>query len=453
MAATLESQAQALFEQLDVNGDGQVSIAEFKALWARSQFAAPTLVEQPAVQETTVQEPKPRVQESVYQQGTVALQRPIYVSAPQSIQSVNPLTTAVPPMPIQTITYSAPPQVMERTVSAPTGNVTNAGSYSVPLNVGDANTYSAWPPGAGNVTYSGSYSVPPNGELNTHIGPAVSIYTPHTGGIVTYSGSTPHRSSSAQVLQSPIMNTPARPYKSSSGLSSISPNVRSYSASIPTSLTQVFPRTIPGVKPTAASASLPVTCNTSPAPLVMMGNSPMMTYAAQSAGTALPQMGSGTFAHGAASPPMPQQSPTMTYAAQSAGTPLAQMGSGTFAQGATSPPMPHQAPAARTLVVNPQAIYTAQPVKDPGPETAVETVAETLAQPPIVIATPVLQDKAINAEFKKQVLEAFNQGNETVNISMEAAVEFLEKGIPEADPKDPKHVKISKARKKGGGCC
>jgi len=193
-------------------------------------------------------------------------------------------------------------------------------------------------------------------------------------------------------------------------------------------------------------------------------------------------MGSGSCAQGAApaqnmtygavgASPNPVSSPPVTYGAPPMAPPSGSgtfgegvaMGSGTFAQVAASVPnMTYEALSAAPSPVSSPVTYAAPP-SPPAPDTVIGNgnVTETgakivaVATPPFTFATalpssPRVSKSAESDEFKTQVVDAVNHGEDMISIPTKMAVGLLEKGLEPYPSEKP--LKITKARRTGG-CC
>merc|ERR1712137_456282 len=140
MGSSVEAQARTLFEKLDVNGNGNISMDEFVALWATGQFVPPQIIEQQSasfVQQSTayaqgtsahIQEPPQYIHESVSytqeQPQVMTYGAPTYTQYSRTICS--PAPTVLP----QTTTCMSDPQPVSSTATTFIPQTTTAASYA-----------------------------------------------------------------------------------------------------------------------------------------------------------------------------------------------------------------------------------------------------------------------------------------------------------------------------------
>merc|ERR1712137_1487157 len=480
MGSSVEAQARSLFEKLDVNGNGNISMDEFVALWATGQFVPPQIIEQQSasfVQQSTayaqgtsahIQEPPQYIHESVSytqeQPQVMTYGAPTYTQDSRTICS--PAPTVLP----QTTTCMSDPQPVSSTATTFIPQTTTAASYapsSMPIQTSGATaTYAAvslpvtasprtsgsLPTGGGSTAFSGMGLQPSLSATSigmASLGNMSRQVISHTSPSGSHNVPPPQSSANMSVQQvsytSPSGSHSVPPHQPSQPITYGAPpapaNAQNFSAS-----------TAPAPLPQPSMSGVATT--TSP----RSSNSPPVIYGA-------PAAPPDTHNVSASVTPAPCSQPSISYGAPSVSTSY----STAMTSSAAAPPMTpgtQMGAATSTQAITysaPQQFTTSEAqqkrISEAGVQTETGTTAAASAGTATVFATPIPtspkvspRDNKNRIEFRNQVKEAVHQGEEMVTMPTEIAFGILEKGLPESDTSDLKPLKVNRGRRKGG-CC
>lgn len=486
------AQAQLLFDYLDVDGDRQVSLQEFKSLYLSKQLVAPEASQQ------HIQEPSQFIQESatyVKQQGTPPCMpdSQIPYEPPVFLQHSGTYSANVG----EVATYSTPPVPDAHGVA--TSSPTHPVSYS--LNVGEVTTYSAPP----SVLQSPSSSV-------TCVTAAPAVTPRHQASLQSSYLTLPPQQPAPYSVPRPFLPTIPSVGTRTKTNAQTSFAVSSFPQPSAQAITggMAPPQMVPPQTASAQMAPQPQRMGSGVFPRKVAA--PVITYEGPSLLQTAPphmaqetqqmapqQMGPGMFSQGVVAPGMTYEAPASQVSSprqvpppQTAPLQMApqpqqmapqEISCGMFSQGAATAVMTYEAPVSQ--VISPPQMAPLQkmsPHMAPQPQqTAPQRAGSgrfsqgaasvmTYEAPRSQVPCPRVNSRALHADnftvggrdtakddatrnkFKKQVMEAVSHCEEMITIPTKMAIGLLEMGLPESDRADLKPLKVAKSRR-WGACC